>query len=1032
MLLFLSIATIIGDYGLVGNFGIYFATLNLNIFGYIAYVYLPLLLYPLFRFYKSPTITFRRLELIVSCSLFFIALLILQSLSLQQGAFGNAIVLFLKNYIGYVGVWVLDVFFFIFAWLIFTQRNIDVLLKQTKNKCLVAFDVIKHISLLLYALGVKLTKSFLAFIRPHIHNLFAKKTQDVLDLQSAAQERTKAPSYDFKDVLVERAFDEMAQSPNAAPNATNITHTPMPAVDSINTESTDSQNVSPTQADSINTNIQTNADTSASAPLLEIVESSQSDMNLEEFFKTQRIKHQDMLKNLKNQPHTALSQPAIELTESLKHTQANISQESTSSKSIPTPPPRPINPDVFLQSAQHTVSTNTESTSIAASSTQASIKEENIKAASHTKEYGQMLDSMQDKKSVQSTQADTQVPENKTTYDDNLFAKEMPFIPIPPLQQTPKQERAPHFANTESATDSIRVDSTNTESAHTESTNTQSTTLAQNSAQSTPMPQTLELDIKEITESNPTQWVDSIVQEIPTKEVPTQKIPPQAPHAQEPNHKPTHTRVTELAENKALLNNLEYGKVNKPLNFKLPSTSLLNQPLGEKVEIDGSEIDRKIEDLLSKLKMFRVEGDIARTYSGPIVTTFEFRPAPNVKVSKILTLEDDLAMALRAHSIRIQAPIPGKDVVGIEIPNNHTQTIYLREVLESDLFKTSTSPLTLALGKDIVGNPFITDLKKLPHLLIAGTTGSGKSVGINAMILSLLYKNSPDNLKLLMIDPKKVEFSIYADIPHLITPIITQPKKAIVGLNSAMAEMDRRYDLMSEMRTKDIDSYNRKVLSEGGEKFAYLVIIIDELADLMMTGGKEVEFALARIAQMGRACGIHIIVATQRPSVDVVTGLIKTNLPSRISYKVGSKIDSKVILDTFGAESLLGKGDMLFTPPGLGGVMRLHAPWNTEEEIEKVAEFLKAQQVAQYDKHFMLDERDNLVSSNADSQNGENSDLLSEAKNIILQDRKTSASYLQRRLSIGYNKAANLVEQLENEGFLSAPNIKGVREILGQ
>ncbi|MDE7235310.1 MAG: DNA translocase FtsK, partial [Helicobacter japonicus] len=416
-----------------------------------------------------------------------------------------------------------------------------------------------------------------------------------------------------------------------------------------------------------------------------------------------------------------------------------------------------------------------------------------------------------------------------------------------------------------------------------------------------------------------------------------------------------------------------------------------------------------------------------RTYSGPIVTTFEFRPAPNVKVSKILTLEDDLAMALRARSIRIQAPIPGKDVVGIEIPNNTTQTIYLREILESDLFKTSASPLTLALGKDIIGNPFITDLKRAPHLLIAGTTGSGKSVGLNAMILSLLYKNSPDNLKLLMIDPKKVEFSIYTDIPHLIAPIISQPKKAISALNNAVNEMERRLDLMSKALVRDIDTYNRKMADEREEKFPYLVIIIDELADLMMTGGKEVEFALARIAQKGRASGIHIIVATQRPSVDVITGLIKANLPSRISYKVGSKIDSKVILDSFGAESLLGKGDMLFKLSD-NRVIRLHAPWSTEEEIEKITEFIKSQQAVIYDKDFMIDEKDELVSHN-DKENIEGGDLLTEAKNIILQDKKTSASYLQRRLSIGYNKAANIIEQLEREGFLSAPNTKGVREI---
>ncbi|WP_304477173.1 DNA translocase FtsK, partial [uncultured Helicobacter sp.] len=493
--------------------------------------------------------------------------------------------------------------------------------------------------------------------------------------------------------------------------------------------------------------------------------------------------------------------------------------------------------------------------------------------------------------------------------------------------------------------------------------------------------------------------------------------------------KPTYQRITELDENTSMLNNLEYGKVDKPKYFRLPLTSFLNQPQNDHTEIDENEIDRKIEDLLAKLKMFRVEGDIVRTYSGPIVTTFEFRPAPHVKVSKILTLEDDLAMALRARSIRIQAPIPGKDVVGIEIPNNTTQTIYLREILESDLFKTSASPLTLALGKDIIGNPFITDLRKAPHLLIAGTTGSGKSVGLNAMILSLLYKNTPENLKLLMVDPKKVEFSIYADIPHLITPIISQPKKAIIALNSAVVEMERRLDLMSEIPVRDIDSYNRKMTEEGGDKFPYLVVIIDELADLMMTGGKEVEFALARIAQMGRASGIHLIVATQRPSVDVITGLIKANLPSRISYKVGTKIDSKVILDSFGAESLLGRGDMLFKLEERA--IRLHAPWSTEEEIEKITAFIKEQQPVNYDKSFILEERDEGFSYN-DKENGDNGDLIAEAKKIILQDRKTSGSHLQRRLSIGYNKAANIIEQLEREGFLSAPNAKGAREIRGQ
>lgn len=485
--------------------------------------------------------------------------------------------------------------------------------------------------------------------------------------------------------------------------------------------------------------------------------------------------------------------------------------------------------------------------------------------------------------------------------------------------------------------------------------------------------------------------------------------------------------VKELSENTQLLQELEFGEPEKPKDYKLPSVDLLEKPKAKSIQVDENEIDQKIQDLLSKLRMFKIDGDIARTYSGPIVTTFEFRPAPNVKVSRILTLGDDLAMALRAQSIRIQAPIPGKDVVGIEIPNAKTEIIYLREILESELFENSSSPLTLALGKDIVGNPFITDLKKLPHLLIAGTTGSGKSVGVNAMILSLLFRNSPDNLKLIMIDPKMVEFSMYSDIPHLLTPIITDPKKAISALASAVNEMERRYKIMSESKTKNIDKYNPKAKQEGLEVFPFLVIIIDELADLMMTGGKEAEFPIARIAQMGRAAGLHLIVATQRPSVDVVTGLIKTNLPSRISFKVGSKIDSRVVLDTEGAQSLLGRGDMLFTPPGVGGVVRLHAPWASEEEIEEIVEFIKSQREVEYDKNFFIEES-SLIPKNIPSEGGE---LIDEAKRIILQDRKTSISYLQRKLGVGYNKSASIIEELENQGFLSPPNSKGIREIIG-
>ena len=487
--------------------------------------------------------------------------------------------------------------------------------------------------------------------------------------------------------------------------------------------------------------------------------------------------------------------------------------------------------------------------------------------------------------------------------------------------------------------------------------------------------------------------------------------------------------VQELEENAKLLESIEMGKVEKPKNFTLPSVDFLQKVTAKSHSVDENELDEKIQYLIEKLAHFKIDGDVVRTYAGPVVSTFEFKPAANVKVSKILNLQDDLAMALSAETIRIQAPIPGKDVVGIEIPNEKFDTIYLRELLDSKLFKDSSSPLTIALGKDIVGKPFITDLKKLPHLLIAGTTGSGKSVGINSMILSLLYKNSPDQLRLLMIDPKMLEFSIYNDIPHLLTPVITKPKQAIVALNNMVYEMERRYELMSENKTKNIENYNDKVKKEGGEHFPYIVVIIDELADLMMTSGKDVEHSIARLAQMARASGIHLVVATQRPSVDVVTGLIKANLPSRISYRVGQKVDSKIILDQQGAESLLGRGDMLFTPPGSVGLVRLHAPWSTEDEIEKIVNFIKSQREPNYDKSFLVEETEAIKSSSNESYE-ELDPLYEEAKNVVYTDRKTSISYLQRKLQIGYNRSARVIEQLEAEGILSTPNSKGVRDIL--
>ncbi|WQR79382.1 DNA translocase FtsK [Helicobacter pylori] len=517
---------------------------------------------------------------------------------------------------------------------------------------------------------------------------------------------------------------------------------------------------------------------------------------------------------------------------------------------------------------------------------------------------------------------------------------------------------------------------------------------------------------------------ETIKENLKEEEKETQNAPSFSPLAPTSAKKPV--MVKELSENKEILDGLDYGEVQKPKDYELPTTQLLNAVCSKETSLDENEIDQKIQDLLSKLRTFKIDGDIIRTYSGPIVTTFEFRPAPSVKVSRILGLSDDLAMTLCAESIRIQAPIKGKDVVGIEIPNSQSQIIYLREILESELFQKSSSPLTLALGKDIVGNPFITDLKKLPHLLIAGTTGSGKSVGVNAMILSLLYKNPPDQLKLVMIDPKMVEFSIYADIPHLLTPIITDPKKAIGALQSVAKEMERRYSLMSEYKVKTIDSYNEQAPSNGVEAFPYLIVVIDELADLMMTGGKEAEIPIARIAQMGRASGLHLIVATQRPSVDVVTGLIKTNLPSRVSFRVGTKIDSKVILDTDGAQSLLGRGDMLFTPPGTNGLVRLHAPFATEDEIKKIVDFIKAQKEVEYDKDFLLEESRMPL----DTPNYQGDDILERAKAVILEKKITSTSFLQRQLKIGYNQAATITDELEAQGFLSPRNAKGNREIL--
>ncbi|CAA6805568.1 MAG: Cell division protein FtsK [uncultured Sulfurovum sp.] len=525
--------------------------------------------------------------------------------------------------------------------------------------------------------------------------------------------------------------------------------------------------------------------------------------------------------------------------------------------------------------------------------------------------------------------------------------------------------------------------------------------------------------INQVEEADSQEAVEKIVEEV-------QEIPTEEEVLKE--RESTVKILEELKENRELMDQLEKGEIAEPDDFILPYLDFLEEAPETKTKINEEEIDKKVHELLDKLGQFKITGEVMDIYSGPLVTTFEFKPAANVKVSKILNLQDDLAMALCAETIRILAPIPGRDVVGIEIPNENFDTIYLRDILESELFRTSKSPLTMAMGKDIVGNPFVTDLKKLPHLLIAGTTGSGKSVGINAMILSLLYRNDPDSLKLMLIDPKMLEFSIYNDIPHLITPVITDAVKAIAALSNMVGEMERRYKMMAESRTKNIDNYNEKAKKKGIDTLPFIVVVIDELADLMMNGGKDVEYSIARLAQMARASGIHLIVATQRPSVDVVTGLIKANLPSRLSYRVGQRIDSKVILDALGADTLLGKGDALFTPPASNSLVRIHAPWNSEDEIEEIVEFLKEQRAPDYDERYLVKEESSQKVGLG--VQGDLDELYEDARKIILTDQKTSISYLQRKLQIGYNRSANIIEQLQEMGVLSAPNNKGQREII--
>ncbi|MBI5491893.1 MAG: DNA translocase FtsK 4TM domain-containing protein [Deltaproteobacteria bacterium] len=466
--------------------------------------------------------------------------------------------------------------------------------------------------------------------------------------------------------------------------------------------------------------------------------------------------------------------------------------------------------------------------------------------------------------------------------------------------------------------------------------------------------------------------------------------------------------------------------------FRLPPLSLLDQVPEKSTSIDSKTLLENSHVLEKKLLDFGIEGRVLEVRPGPVVTMYEFEPAPGVKVGRITNLSDDLALAMKAMSIRIIAPIPGKSVVGIEVPNQSKEMIRLREMLEGPAFQKSRSRLSLALGKDISGNPYVADLAKMPHLLVAGATGTGKSVSVNAMILSILFKATPEDVRFLMVDPKMLELSAYEGIPHLITPVITDPKKAAGALKSIVTEMGRRYKLMAEKGSKNIEKYNQQLEDDGGDpeqkRLPYIVVMIDELADLMMTSGKDVEECLVRLSQMARASGIHLMIATQRPSVDVVTGLIKTNFPARIAFQLPSRTDSRTILDAGGAETLLGEGDMLFLPPGTSKLQRIHGVYVSETEIKKTTEFWKKQGSPQYDTAIIEE-----ASSTADGEEEHDDEFLrryDEAVAMASQLEMISTSYIQRRFRIGYNTAARIIEKMEKEGIVGPAQGSRPREVL--
>jgi S-DNA-T family DNA segregation ATPase FtsK/SpoIIIE len=485
--------------------------------------------------------------------------------------------------------------------------------------------------------------------------------------------------------------------------------------------------------------------------------------------------------------------------------------------------------------------------------------------------------------------------------------------------------------------------------------------------------------------------------------------------------------------------------------FQLPPLSLLEAEVEKRQKVDRDSLIMNSRILENKLLDYGVEGRVVEVRPGPVITVYEFEPAPGVKVSKIVNLADDLALALSALSIRIVAPIPGKSVVGIEVPNTNRETVFLKEIIDSDPFRGSKSKLSFGLGKDIAGDPSIVDLGRMPHLLVAGSTGSGKSVFINSMICSVLFKATPEEVRFLMIDPKMLELSNYEGIPHLLLPVVTNPKKAAIALKWLVDEMERRYNVLAEKGVRNIEHYHQRMekeLKEKGkvykrkgnhlegdeekapeemERIPYIVVVIDELADLMMISSREVEESITRLAQMARAVGIHLLLATQRPSVDVLTGIIKANFPARISFQVTSKVDSRTILDTIGAEHLLGAGDMLFLPPGSSKLIRIHGAFVSSGEINRIVEFLKKQGKPSYDSSILLEVKKEKEEAAGDDEYDEKYD---EAVAFVAETGQASISLIQRRFRIGYNRAARIVEKMEEEGVVGPSDGVKPREVL--